>query len=446
MKKLLIVTILSIGGLFISCSSDGSDDKTPKTPETPIVSKPSAITMSSISSELVFTGDLLEIVGTNFINKDYPTKIFINDVEVSPKDLANTKIQILITDNLKAGVNTLKLQIDKVSSNPMSFFVMAKGWNKINAYGDYDVHTSSVFDESKTIFSFVDTDSRDNAFWGAAKKLEGKSTGYITTQINQSGSFGAFKMFDDKIGVMTNSSNGFYTNNCFETQNSVNTAGNFNPIINGLKIGYLDSKSCIINTALNGQIYTADKGLTVIKNDPPNWAYKIYTNSGQARVSLQTFGKSISNEKFYQLGLLFDSKKYGSNNYKNVVLESETGYSNWIVKDTISNKNENLSHLYKFLNINKIFAINPIDKTLQESNDMLKTWKVIKTDVTSIFLRTETKWYIQSGDKLYVTIDAGQTWNLELELPAGSIVNDISFSKSKIIVSGNKGLLYLKLE
>jgi hypothetical protein len=442
--KLRLFTILSIGGLFISCSSDSSDDNTSQAPVTPVVLQPSTITMSSISSEFVFTGDLLEIVGTNFINKDYPTKIFINDIEVSSKELSNTKIQLSITDALKAGVNTLKLQIDKVSSKPISFFVMAKGWNKVNAYGDYDVHTSSVFDESKTIFSFVDTDIRDNYFWGAAKKLEGKSTGYTTTQINQSGSFGAFKMIDDKIGVMTNSSNGFYTNNCFETQNSVKTTGNFSPEINGLKIGYLDSKSSILTTLSSSQIYTADNGLTVIKNDPPKWSQIIRNDGLSVRLAVSAFGKSTSNDKFYQLGILYDYKKYGSN-YKNVVLESETGYNNWIVKDTVSNVDDKLSHSYKFSNINKIFTIGN-DKTLQESNDMLKTWKVIKTDVKSIFLRTETQWYIQSGDKLYVTTDAGQTWNLELELPVGSIVNDISFSKSKIIVSGNKGLLYLKIE
>jgi len=113
-----------------------------------------------------------------------------------------------------------------------------------------------------------------------------------------------------------------------------------------------------------------------------------------------------------------------------------------IVKETVSNYRS--SGKYKFLNINKIFLAGA--KGLLESNDMLKTWKVIKTDVTSIFLRTETQWYIQSGDKIYSTPDAGQTWNLELELPVGSVVNDISFAKSKIIISGNKGLHYLKIE
>jgi hypothetical protein len=443
MKKLLILTILSMGGLFISCSSDGSDDNTSQTSVTPVILQPAAITISSISSEFVFTGDLLEIVGTDFINKDYPTKIFINDVEISPKELANTKIQILITDALKAGTNTLKLQIDKISSKPISFFVIAKGWNKLEAFGGKDIITSCVFDESRSIFSFIDTDISDNGFWGAPQKLEGKSTGYTQNYINQSGSYGAFKMIDDKIGVMTNSSNGFYTNNCFETQNSVKTTGNFSPEINGLRIGYLDSKSSILTTLLSSQIYTADNGLTVIKNDPPKWSQIIRNDGLTTRLVVYTFGKSTSNDKFYQLGILYDFKKYGSN-YKNVVLESETGYSNWIVKDSVSNADSNRG--YKFLNINKIFSINANDKTLHESNDLLKTWKVIKTDVTSIFLRTETQWYIQSGDKLYVTTDSGQTWNLELDLPAGSIVNDISFSKSKIIVSGNKGLLYLKIE
>jgi hypothetical protein len=442
MKKILIIAILSIGGLFISCSSDGSDDNTTKTPVTPIIiPQPSATTLSS---EFLFTGDLLEIVGTNFVNKDYPTKIFINDIEVSPKEISNTKIQLLITDAQKAGVNTLKIQIEKVSSMPVNFFIIAKGWNKVDALENKDVHTSCVFDESKTIFSFVNTSTNKNLIWGAPQKLEGKSTGYTPSSINpQSGIYADFKMIDERTGVLTNGSYSFFTVNCFETQNLVD--GN----INSLRIGYLDNKSCILTTELSSQIYTADKGLTIIKNEPPTWGVKI-ANGGigiYTRLSINSFGKSTSNEKFYQLGLIYDLKKYGSNNYKNVVLESETGYSNWIVKDTVSDVNPNLSWMkYKFLNINKIFSINANDKTLHESNDMLKTWKVIKTDVTSIFLRTETQWYIQSGDKLYVTTDSGQTWNLELELPAGSIVNDISFSKSKIIVSGNKGLLYLKIE
>jgi hypothetical protein len=444
MKKLLIVTILSIGGLFISCSSNESEDNTPKTP---VILPPSAITISSISAELVFTGDLLEIVGTNFINKDYPTKILINDVEVSPKELANTKILLSITDALKAGINTLKLQIDKVSSNPMSFFVMAKGWNKINAYNNYDVHTSCVFDESKTIFSFVDTDIRDNAFWGSPKKLEGKSTGYTTSRINQSGSYGAFKMFDDKIGALTNTSQSFFTDNCFETQKQVDVDQNFSPGINELRIGYLDSKSCILTTMVSGQIYTKDNGKSIIKNEPPSWAFFKRNNGGvSTRLSISALGKSTSNQKFYQLGKLYDyNVKTYTYDAKNTVMESETGYSNWTVVDSIS-KNVNSNGDYKFLNINNIYTVNSLDKTLRESNDMLKTWKAIKTDVTSIFLRTETQWYIQSGDKLYVTTDAGQTWNLELDLPVGSIINDISFSKSKIIVSGNKGLLYLKIE
>jgi hypothetical protein len=445
MKKLLILTILAIGGFFISCSGDGSDNNTPQAPVTPVILVPSAITISSVSSEFVFTGDLLEIVGTNFMNKDYSTKIFINDIEVSPKELSNTKIQISITDALKPGVNTLRLEIDKVVSFPVSFFIMAKGWNKLSPFGEKDIITSCILDESKTIFSLVDDNIATNIFNGTPKKLEGKSIGMKEVYINYSGNYGHFKMIDDKIGVLTHTFSGFFTDNCFESQNRVNVdAADFSPGINNLNIGYLDSKSCILNTALSGQIYTADKGLTIIKSEPPIWAVRTNDGTRKNRLGVSTFGKSTSNAKFYQLGILYDRKKYGPDNYKNVVLESETGYSNWVVKDSISNRDYNRN--YKFLNINKILAIKATDNTLQESNDMLKTWKTIKTDVSSIFLRTETQWYIQSGDKIYVTTDAGQTWNLELDLPAGSIVNDISFSKSKIIVSGNKGLHYLKIE
>jgi hypothetical protein len=440
MKNLFLLTILLIGGLFASCSGNESGDEAT---QTPVIPKPSAITISTISNEFVIAGDVLEITGTNFTNKNYPTKILINGKEVAHKELSDTKIQLLITDNFSDGVNTIILQIEKISSNYVQFYFMPKGWNKLNFFGDKDVLTSCAFDESKTIFSFIDDDISTNVFDGTPKKLEGKFTGYKDIALNLSGSYGYFKMLNDKTGVITHTFGGYFTDNCFETKKQFSAdPTNFSSGINDLKIGYLDSKYSIVTTSISGQLYTTDNGATIVKNDPPIWSQNRYST----RLGISAFGKSTSNNKFYQLGILYDPDLYGSN-YKNVVLESETGYSNWVVKDTVSDSNKNLSpHEYKFLNINKIFTISSVDKTLQESDDMLKTWKTVKTDVRSIFLRSETQWYIQSGNKIYVTTDAGLTWNLELDLPVGSIVNEISFSKSKIIVSGNKGLLYLKLE
>ena len=199
---------------------------------------------------------------------------------------------------------------------------------------------------------------------------------------------------------------------------------------------------------ISGQIYTADKGATTIKSDPPSWA-TIISNGGSVatRLAISAFGKSVSDNKFYQVGLLYTLKN-GLYDLKNVVLQSETGYNDWVVKDSISKQaNSKISSAsYKFANINKIFGLNKEEKTLYASTDMLQTWEVIKTDVKAFFLRTETEWYIHSGDKLFVTKNSGTSWELELELPAGSVVNDVSFSKTKIIVSGNKGLHYLKIE
>lgn len=436
-KKLLLLSLLLIGGLFVSCSSDNSGENTPTTPPVVIDPTPAPITITSVSSEFLIIGENLEITGTNFINKDNPTKIFINDIEVTPKEITSSKILISYSDVIKTGANNLKIQIQKVSSAPLNFFVIAKGWNKLSVLGDIDINTSSVFDNSNTLFSYVKE--------SLPVKLEPKSSGYVQASLNVAGSFGAFKMFDDKRGVLTTTTQAIYSEDGFQTYKLNNMGSMFNPIINGLRIGYLDDKISIINTQLSSQIYTADNGATIIKNDSPGWSKIVTENSLQARAIVYGFGKSTSDGKFYQVGYINDYKKYG-NKYKNLIMESATGYSDWIAKDTISNAVDNSQSGFKFININKIVSLHYTDKSLSISTDMLKTWTKIKENVTAFFLRTETQWYIQSGDKLFVTKDSGANWELELELPAGSVVNDISFSKTKIIVSGKKGLHYLKIE
>lgn len=442
-KKLLLFSIL-LSGLttFTSCSSNDSGDDT-------TIVEPLPMTILATSSEILTIGENFEITGANFFNKDYPTKIFINGTEVPAKEISNTKIILSIPDGLTTGTNTLRLQIKNTSSKLLSFYSITKGWTKLTTLGNLDIKSSSVLDNSKTIFSFVNNiTSGDGSFWGAPKKLEGKSTGYEQVYINQSGSYGDFKMIDDKTGALTNTVAGFFTDNGFETQKRIDVDTYFSPAINGVKVGYLDNNICILTTIISGQIYTADKGATTIKSAPPSWA-TIVSNGGSVttRLAISAFGKSVSDNKFYQVGLLYTPKN-GLYNIKNVVLQSETGYDNWVVKDSISKQaNSKISSTsYKFANINKIFGLNEEDKTLYASTDMLQTWNVVKTDVKSFFLRTETQWYIQSGDKLFVTKNSGASWELELELPAGSVVNDISFAKTKIIVSGDKGLHYLKIE
>ena len=445
-KKLLLLSTLLTAVFFVSCSSDNSGDTPP-----PVVAQPLPITISAASSEFLIPGENLEITGTNFVNKDYPTKIFINNTAITPKEISNTKIILTVPTDLTTGTNTLKLQINSLNSSPISFFTMAKGWNKLTLLGNVDIQSSSALESSNTIFSYINSiTSNDGSFSGAAAKLAVTPRGYELVRINQSGNYGDFKMVDEKTGVLTNTGAAFFTDNVFETHKKVNVDLSFSPAINGLKVGYLDSKICILTTSISGQIYTTDKGSTIIKNDPPIWAAKVGTGgtSISARLGISAYGKSVSDNKFYQLGVLYDPKKYGSNNLKNAILQSETGYNNWIVKDTISKQVDSkiYPNTYKFANINRIFGINKTDNTLMASTDMLQTWNVVKTNVTAFFLRTDTQWYIQSGDKLFVTKDSGATWQVELELPAGSVVNDIAFSKTKIIVSGNKGLHYVKFE
>ncbi|WP_165571349.1 IPT/TIG domain-containing protein [Flavobacterium reichenbachii] len=441
MTKKLLFTILLTGGLFISCSSDDSDKSEPVV-VVPVVTEPKPITVTSLSADFVIKGENLEITGTNFTNKDFTTKVFINDVEVTAKEVTETKIVLAIGDNTKEGINTVRIQVKNILSTRTDFFVVAKGWTKLSALGGYDIQNSDVFDDNNFIFSFINTYG-DIGFSGSARKLTPSAKGFDLLGLgNSMANYGYFRMANEKTGVLTTTSQAYYSGNAFETSKNYEIETlKFSPAINGLQIGYLDSKSSIVSSTIGGQLYTADNGVTVVKTDPPAWSLK----GTYYRVGFTAFGKSTSNGKFYELGIMNDYIKYGSNKQQNVILESPTGYNNWTVIDTISKAKVGLSS-YKFQNINKVLAVNPTDKTLVESTDMLKTWNVIKTDVTAVFLRTETQWYIQSGDKILVTKNSGATWELELELPAGSVVNDISFSTKKIIVSGKKGLHYLKLE
>ena len=85
-------------------------------------------------------------------------------------------------------------------------------------------------------------------------------------------------------------------------------------------------------------------------------------------------------------------------------------------------------------------------KQLIESLDLAQTWTPIKEGVDEFYMRSETEWYAVSDESIISTNDAGANWNLEFNLPAGSIVNHIQFSTSKIVVCGNDGLLYIKHE
>lgn len=435
MKKITILSFLLLFTTFISCSSD---EPAKETLITPVIVTPSAITITSASSEFLYSGETLEILGANFVNKDYPTKIFLNDIEVTPKSLTNTTLQVVIPENIRTGNNVLKIKIDKVVSPDVSFYTLAKGWNQLNLFATNDIINSAIFDENKFIVSFVDFGSISTI-----AKITPERNGYKAQGMGLSGgSYGAFKMLNEKNGVITQTGRAVYTDDTFTTNKSLQVSTKFSPEINGLRIFGIDNTSSILYTIIGSQIYTSNNGQTVIMNNHPAWSETPFVY----RIVIKGFGKSISNNKFYQLGFLVDKKGSTELSYKNIVMESATGYSDWIVKDTISRSIVNNEKELKFLDINKIYCVDLINKTLLESADQLKSWNIIKNNVHAFFMRSTTKWYVQSDNKIFVTSDAGQTWSLELELPAGAVVNDISFSDKKIIVSGKKGLLYLKIE
>jgi hypothetical protein len=414
------------------------------------IPEPSAINISAVSSELVFPNEILEISGTNFTNKNYPTKVFVNNVEITPKEITDTKLQLNITDALTAGSNEIYIKINNTKSTIGRFYVMKKGWNKINTFvgTNYDLHETFAFNNSKTIMTQIESISTSGSISEYVFKLKvNAEKAYNFSAINSYNFLCNLNMFDENTGVVTDGYNGYISNNTFESNTKLNFEVKNTWTIGYLPILYLENKNFIIHNTNTIQYYVKDNGTTVIKADLPEWATKPSKSRINGRINISYFNKSTTNNKFYLLGIIVGNV-FNSNSYKNLILESETGYNNWnIIGDTITNYNYDLRlRNTKFLNINKILNLKRVDNTLYESNDLLKTWKPIKNNVNCFFQRTENEWYIQSGDAIYVTKDAGQTWTLELELPAGSVVNDISFSNTKIVVAGNKGLFYLKLE
>lgn len=428
MKKLQLLSIFLITLITtISCSSEDSDNDNPVPEvliETPVI--------DSISHNSILQGNKLSIFGSNFIDKNNETLLVINGNSKIIQPISNTKIDIDINEEIGIEKNSLQIQIKDKKSNTKEFFVIPTGWYKSN-FDNLDIIKAFVYDSSNTVTILADT-KPGTSYYGSVKKLVPSINGYeiVSTEIS-GGNKNDLRMYNEAIGITTNANRGYFSSNSFNTSKGFGSFIDDGEIVIETYITHVDENSSIITNCCSAHIMTNDKGET----------FKSFNASTQLfsedRLRIRTYGKG-SDGFFYELGYDLKTK----NNY---VIKSANGFDNWELIDISSEYSlGTFDSRFRpiFYDYDLILSINA-DNELVSSNNLAKTWTKIKTNVQNVFVKDKDTWFIQSDDKIYYTSDSGNTWNLELELPANSVINHMSFSEKKTTLSGTN-LFYIKHE
>ena len=418
--KFIIITLF-----FISCNNNDNND---------LENESITISITELSSVFIKQNEYLTITGQNFIKEGEITNVVINDTPYPVTPTSNNEITIEITNEMGIENSTILIRIQENESESKDFFILPKTWYKINMNNSYDLR-KSFFLKDNSIISLYDRTYDNGGSGRFIFKLDVNENGYVMGHFDHTvlsiSTFSDLEMIDENIGVVTHSQ-GFFTTDGFETINMFGHES-FSMIPSYGFITHLDETSCIIANGLGKHLYTGDSGNTASYAEQ----HDIFTSLSLYSARQLCAGKSSSDGLFYELGILYDDP------YKNVVLSSDS-YDDWNLLDSTTLFEGHFNNA-QFINIDKILATDN-DNNLVISNDKGVSWTIIKNDVNSFFMKSETEWYIISNDNLLLTIDEGVTWNIELELPAGSEMNHMSFSGTRILLSGKEGLLFVKQE
>lgn len=421
-KFLFIPIILFV----ISCSNDESTTIELSDPIEEIA-KPE---ISVLSTDFILEGETLTIEGSNFINTDFNTSVIINDTQYEITPISNNLITINISNTMGIENSTLAVQVSDKKSEFKDFFIVPKGWYKIDT--GLEILKAFIFDDSNTITSLVDNLSASSSYYGDVKKITGTKSGYQTISTDISGgSKSDLKMYNKDIGVVVNPSTGYYTSDSFENTNSFGNFLSDDEYVFEVEVKFVDETSSIIVNCCSANIYTNDRGNSYTSS---NASTELFSED---RFRTRAYGKG-SDDYFYELGLdidnLSDLKKY--------VIRSSNGYDNWEL--LISGEDYNLGWYPYFFDHDLLFTITSSEEFMV-SNDLGSNWSLIKNNVKFFFIKDRDSWFIISDNNLYSTINAGLNWELEIELQEDSEVNHMSFSENKLLLSG-KNLLYIKHE
>ncbi len=424
MKKEIFLLLFTSLTLIFSCSKSSPEEEI--VPPTPAVTSPEIV---SLSSNFIIEEQTLIIRGQNFKSNNDKTTLIINNknYEVTP---TNTEILVKITSEMGKGKSSIIIQVGNKKSASESFFIMHKGWQEINT--ELDIQKAFIFDDTNEITLLADTETSSNSYYGSIIRLSTYLDGYEPTTLSiPGGNKNDLKMFNSKVGATVTSSTGYFTSDGFENSNSFGNFLDNDAYAIETKIISINENSCVIVNCCADYIYTNDKGIT--SDYSSLWKELAMDNDIRLWSS-----KKLSDGYFYGAGISLEQSPY-----TNFIAKSNNGISNWEIIDNKTNP-YSIGGQHKILDVNLFLQVFYANKELKKSTDLAKTWTVIKNNVEKVFIKNKTNWFIISDDnKVYSTINSGNTWDLELELPADSKINHMSFSENKILLSGEK-ILYIK--
>ena len=177
--KTLILSSLLI--LFITgCGKNDAESITP----TQIEKEPEATipVINNLSKEYLFTGDELIIIGDNFNQTDFQTKVFVNDTVIEPSSLSSTEIK-LILETEKTGPSQIAVEVDGKLSEVAYFYALKKGWNQLTLDGNVELKKAIVLDNDDDIYVLGDLLSGASSWSNRLFKISPSAESFISTQV-----------------------------------------------------------------------------------------------------------------------------------------------------------------------------------------------------------------------------------------------------------------------
>ncbi|MFD0993532.1 IPT/TIG domain-containing protein [Tenacibaculum geojense] len=422
MKKITFLKYLfAFNILIISCSkSDVIQEET-------ISDNDPRPEIDSLSSEFLKVGETLIITGKNLKSQDNQTSVYINGNSFDVTSTTDTEVTVRITEQMGVEEKTIAVKVGNLNSQSKELFILPNGWYKIDT--ELNIKKAFIFNGSDDIILLANT-ATGNAYYGSVMKIKTSSEGYKTPETLNipGGNKDDLIMYNTSIGATATAGTGYFTKDGFQTSKAF---GNFtdhdNTYAINSKIMYLDENSCIVVNCCGDHLYTNDQGET-------SGFASLWRSLGMENKFRYFASNKLSDGYIYAAGI-----NLTSNPYSNLIVKSLDGVSNWEIV-------ENTTTPYSIGNVNMLdtdffIQLHVGNKQVQKSNDFAVTWTVIKDNVTHLSIKDRNTWYIVIDDKLYVTNDSGNTWELEFELPIDTNINHMSFSENKILLSGDKILL-----
>jgi photosystem II stability/assembly factor-like uncharacterized protein len=131
----------------------------------------------------------------------------------------------------------------------------------------------------------------------------------------------------------------------------------------------------------------------------------------------------------------------GSFNYKGVIAQTTNAGQSWNLT-TLPNINSLIRHLH-FTSQDTGFAITGNGQIIR-TNDGGNSWNNAN-DESELFFTNNLHGYAITDSNVYVTHNAGVSWNIDFTAPKGTVLSTIDFSDNQTVyISGSKGTILKK--